>query len=99
MINKMPEDLKTLIAKATLDSYENGVRTRKTATLRCLAIVVLVMLVTSSAPPYIMVAALISASTILIVRAIFSMSASLNWHTDTVMRIIIHYAEENKKGS
>ena len=96
-MNKMPEDLKTLIAEETLDSYETGVRTRRTATLRCLAIVVMVMLMTSSTPPYVMVAALIATSTVLIVRAIFSMSASLNWHTDTVIRIIVHYAEENKK--
>jgi hypothetical protein len=97
MLNSLPEGLKGGLGEAILDSFEDGEKVRRRATLRAFGIMLLLLVFTSELPSHYIVATIIASGTVLIVRAIFSLSASLNTHITEISRLIVHYAEENKK--
>jgi hypothetical protein len=97
MLNSLPEGLKGGLREAILDSLKDGEKVRRRATLRAFGIMLLLLVFTFELPSHYMVATIIASGTVLIVRAIFSLSASLNSHNEGILRLIVHYAEENKK--
>jgi hypothetical protein len=97
MIKNLPDDLGTDLARFAIESQAAGIRVRRVATIQAALTLLLILIFSVELPGNYVVAITIAASAIWIIRAIYSMSASLNMQCDTITRIIVHYSEPDKQ--
>lgn len=96
MIKNAPDGLATDLARFAIDSQESGIKVRRVATIQAVITLLLILIFSVELPGHYVVAITVAASAIWIIRAIYSMSASLNIQCDTITRIIVHYSELEK---
>ncbi len=102
MLRNLPKKVEDELFEHCKDSYERGITVRRTG-IRYSAIVLIVMLIAlallRNVTDGLVVAIAVSVSSLCIVWAIYSVSASLNMQSDMITRLLIHYAEmQSDKG-
>ena len=96
MLRNLPKNVEDELLEHCKDSYQRGIAVRRTG-IRYSAIILIVMLagvaLMQGVNDGVVVAIAVSISSLCIVRAIYSVSASLNMQSDMITRLLIHYAE------
>mgnify|MGYP001561558387 CR=1 FL=1 len=103
MLQGLPKNVEDELLKHCKDSYQRGIAVRRTA-IRYFTIILIVTLIVlalmQNVASGVVVAIAVSISSLCIVWAIYSVSASLNMQSDMITRLLIHYAEvQNDKGT
>lgn len=103
MLRNLPKNVEDELFKHCKDSYQRGIAVRRTG-IRYSTVVLIVMLIgvafLQNVTDGVVVAIAISISSLCIVWAIYSVSASLNMQSDMITRLLVHYAEmQNDKGT
>lgn len=96
MLKKLPDKLEEELFEHCKDSYERGIAVRRN-NVRYSAIFLTLLLIALALIDGIsdgfVVAIMVTASSLCIIWAILSMSASLNMQSDILTRLLVHYSE------
>lgn len=103
MLKNLPKNVEDELFEHCKDSYQRGIAVRRTG-IRYSTIILIVMLIVlalmQNIASGVVVAIAVSVSSLCIVWAIYSVSASLNMQSDMITTLLIHYAEmQNDKGT
>ena len=100
MLRNLPKKVEDELFEHLKDSYNMGIAVRRKG-IRYSAIVLIVMLIVlalvRNVTDGLLVAVAVSVSSLCIVWAIYSISASLNMQADMITRLLVHYAEIQNK--
>jgi len=102
-ITQRPNNVEDELFEHCKDSYERGIEVRRTG-IRQSAMILIGMVVVCAllqdATAGLVGAIAVSVSSLCILWAIYSVSASLNMQSDMITRLLVYYAEkQNDKGS
>ena len=97
MIKDLPDDLGTDLAKFAIESHTAGLKVRRVATIQAALTLLLILMFSARLSESYVMAITVAVSAIWIIRAVYSMSASLNMQCDTITRIIVHYSEASER--
>lgn len=97
MLRNLPTEIENELFEHCKDSYKRGIAIRRTG-VGYSAIFLIVLLIglalLGNVTDGFVVAITIAASSLCIVWAIYSVSASLNMQSDMITKLLIHYSED-----
>ncbi|MFH1933102.1 MAG: hypothetical protein ABIN18_16115 [Pseudomonadota bacterium] len=99
MLKKLPDKLEEELFEHCKESYKSGIAVRRNNVIYSAIILTLLLIVLAFIDGIsngFVVAIIVAASSLCIIWAVMSMSASLNMQCDTLTRLIVHYTETER---